>query len=124
MFRRTVRVACVIAVLGVTAAVSAATLNWTTYFTFNKPVRAAGVLLPPGEYVFEITNPATSSDVVRIADRKKAKTYVMAITRRITRPAASRLDAVIVMGEASPTAPRPIRAWYPAGVTTGYEFLK
>ena len=92
---------------------------------FNKPVRVTGVLLPPGDYVFEIMNPTTASNVIRIADRKKVKTYVMALTRPVVRPSAKRLDPVIVFGEeASATTPHTIRAWYPAGVTRGYEFLK
>ena len=124
MFRKTLRVTCVFAALSIVATLSATTLNRTTYFAFNSPVRVTGVLLPPGDYVFEIVNPTTASNVVRIADRKKTKVNVLALTRSIVRPSTKRLDAVIVLGEASPTSPRTIRAWYPAGVTTGYEFLK
>lgn len=125
MFRKALRLMCVLAAMCVVAAtVSATTLNRMTYFAFNKPVRVTGVLLPPGDYVFEIANPTTSSNVIRIADRKKVKTYVSALTRPVFRPSTQRLDAVIVFGESSPTTPPTIRAWYPAGVTTGYEFLR
>ena len=125
MFRKVLHVACVLAALSLVAAtLSATTLNRTTYFAFNKPVSAAGVLLPAGDYVFEIANPTTSSNVVRIADRKHGKLYVSALTRRIVRPSTPRLDSVVVLGEASSTTPRPIHAWYPDGVTTGYEFLR
>ena len=125
MIRKAIHVASVVAALSVVAVtLSATTLNRTTYFAFNQPVRAAGVLLPPGDYVFEIANPTTSSNVVRIADRKNLKLYVSALTRSIVRPSTQPLDAIVVLGEATPTTPRPIRAWYPAGVTRGYEFLK
>ena len=126
MFLTTLRVTCVLAALSVVATTLSATpLNRMTYFAFNKPVRVTGVLLPPGDYVFEIMNPTTASNVIRIADRKKVKTYVMALTRPVVRPSAKRLDPVIVFGEeASATTPHTIRAWYPAGVTRGYEFLK
>ena len=125
MFRKALQVTCVLAALSVVAAtLSATTLNRTTYFAFDKPVRVTGVLLPPGDYVFEIANPTTASNVVRIADRKKTKVYVSALTRPTVRPSTQRLDAVIVFGEANRTTPRTIHAWYPAGVTTGYEFLK
>jgi hypothetical protein len=125
MFRKILHVACVLAALSVVATtLSATTLNRKTYFAFNKHVRAAGVLLPPGDYVFEIANPSTSSNVVRIADRKNHKVFVSALTRSTIRPSTQGLEPVVVFGEASPTAPRTIRAWYPAGVTTGYEFLK
>jgi hypothetical protein len=125
MFRRALHVTCVFAALYVVAAtLSATTLNRATYFAFNKPVRVTGVLLPPGDYVFEIANPTTASNVVRISDRKKSKVYVSALTRSTVRPSTKQLDPVIVFGEESPTTPRTIHAWYPAGVTTGYEFLK
>lgn len=122
--RRAIHVTCVLAALSVVAGtLSATTLNRTTYFAFNNPVRVTGVLLPPGDYVFEIANPGTTANVVRIRERKGSKVYANALTRGITRPPAKRLDALVIFGEAGPTAPRPIRAWYPAGVTTGYEFL-
>ena len=125
MFRKVLRLTFVLAALPVVAAtLSATTLNRTTYFAFNQPVRVTGILLPPGDYAFEIANPMTSSNVIRISDRKKVKTYVMALTQPVVRPSTKRLDPVIVFGEASPTSPRAIHAWYPAGVTTGYEFLK
>ena len=126
MVRKALHITCLLAALSVVAAtLSATTLNRMTYFAFNKPVRVSGVLLPPGNYVFEIANPTTASNVIRIADRKKIKTYVTALTRPIFRPSTKRLDAVIVFGgEASAATPHTIRAWYPAGVTTGYEFLK
>jgi hypothetical protein len=125
MFRRILYVTCVLAALFVVAGtLSATTLNRTTYFAFNNPVRVTGVLLPPGDYVFEIANPSTTANVVRISDRKRTKVYASALTRPILRPSARRLDALIVFGEASRTAPRPIHAWYPAGVTSGHEFLR
>ena|SRR5687768_18574384 len=126
MFRKALRLTCVLSAVSVAAAtLSAMPLNRMTYFAFNKPVRVTGVLLPPGNYVFEIANPTTASNVIRISDRKKVKTYVMALTRPIVRPSTKQLDPAIVFGEeASPTNPHTIRAWYPAGVTTGYEFLK
>lgn len=125
MCRKPFLVTCVLAVLWVAAAtLSAVTFDWTTYFTFTKPVKAAGVVLPAGSYVFDITNPHTSADVVRVRDRKRMKQYVLTLTRPVTRPADGRLDASIVFGEGSATVPPPIRAWYPAGETTGREFLK
>lgn len=124
MLRRALTITCVFAALTVAAAtLSATTINRATYFTFNQPVRVTGVLLPAGNYVFEIANPYTSANVVRISDRKKTKTYVIAVTRHIVRRSARQLDAVIVFGEVSARAPRKIQAWFPADVTTGYEFV-
>ena len=124
--RRAVHLACVVAAVTVVAAsgTAATPLNRATYFTFTTPVRLTGVLLPAGAYVFEIANPTTASNVVRVLDRKRSKVYVTALTSTVTRPAASRLDATIVFGEASPAAPRRINAWYPEGDTTGRQFLR
>jgi hypothetical protein len=95
----------------------------TTYFTFSAPVRLIGVLLPAGSYVFEIANPDTASNAVRVLDRKRSKVYATALTRTVTRPLGKGLDALIVFGEARPGSPRTISAWYPAGDSTGREFL-
>ena len=125
MVRRAIFVTGFIAALSVVAAtLSATTLNRTTYFVFNKAVHVGGVLLPAGDYAFEIANPNTSANVVKISNRKRSKVYVTALTRPVIRPTAKRLDAVILFGEAGPAEPRPIRVWYPEGVTTGYEFLR
>jgi hypothetical protein len=123
--RRVIQLACAVAALTVVAASgTAATLNRATHFTFTTPVRLTGVLLPPGAYVFEIANPNTSSNVVRVLDRKRSKVYVTAITLSVTRPVASRLDATVVFAEATASTPRRISAWYPAGDTTGRQFLQ
>ena len=123
---RAIHVACLSIVMCVLAATftGANTPTRMTYFTFNTPVRVTGVLLPAGTYVFEIANPYTASNVVRIQDRKRSKVYVSALTRVVTRPHARRLDATIVFGEAGPRTPRPITAWYPEGDTTGRQFLR
>ncbi len=110
-------------VLAATFTGAAMTPRRTTYFTFNNPVRLTGVLLPAGAYVFEIGNPDTASDVVRVLDRKRVKVYATALTRTVTRPPAQGLDALIVFGEARPGSPRTISAWYPAGDSTGRAFL-
>ncbi len=125
-FRRAIHLACVIAALTVVAGtgIDATPLNRATYFTFDTPVRLTGVLLPPGAYVFEIVNPHTSANVVRVRDRKQSKVYVTALTSIVTRPAARRLDATIVFSEARSTSPRHISAWYPEGQTTGRQFLR
>jgi hypothetical protein len=122
---KAIHVACLSFVMCVLAATftGASTPTRMTYFTFSAPVRVTGILLPAGTYVFEIANPYTSSNVVRVLDRKRSKLYVAALTRPVMRPRATRLDATIVFGEAGPSTPRPIAAWYPQGDTTGREFL-
>jgi hypothetical protein len=111
-------------VLVATLSGTALTARRTTHFTLNAAVRLDGAVLPPGTYVFEIANPDGGSNVTRVLDRKRSKVYVTAITRAVTRRPSAHLDATLVFGEASPSAPRRVNAWYPAGETTGREFLR
>ena len=124
-FRNAVRVVvAAVCVLAATLTGGASPFNRMTYFTFNAPVRVHGVLLPPGVYVFEIGNPNTDSNVTRVMDRKRTKVYANALTRVVTRPPAGRLDAAIVFGETVTPGPRPVNGWFPAGETSGREFLR
>ena len=124
MFKKAIHGACVVAAISfVTAALPAATVDRTTYFTFASPVRVAGVLLPPGNYGFAIGNPNGSADVVRVFARNGSKQSVYTLTRPIIRPSTPQLEAVITFREAKPGAPPPIDAWYPHGSTTGRQFL-
>ncbi len=110
-------------VLAATMTGAATTANRTTYFTFNSPVGLPGVVLPPGSYIFEIANPGSAADVVRVFDRTRSKVYLGALTRRTSRQPSKGLDAAIVFSEANPSVPRRINAWYAAGDTSGHEFL-
>ena len=124
-FRNAVRVVvAAVCVLAATLTGDATPFNRTTYFTFNAPVRLQGVLLPPGEYVFEIANPDTDANVTRVMNRKRSKVYASALSRVVTRPPNGRLDAAIIFGETVASAPRPVNGWYPAGETSGREFLR
>ena len=111
-------------VLAATSIGGATPFNRATYFTFNAPVRLHGVLLPAGEYVFEIANPNSGADVTKVTDRKRSKVYANALSRVVTRPPSRQLDAAIIFGETVASAPRPVNGWYPAGETSGREFLR
>jgi hypothetical protein len=125
MFARKI-VACVVLILSVlaVASMSASSMTWnrTTHFTFNMPVRLPGVLLTPGTYTFEL---ASSNDLslVRVRDRSGTKVYLTAFTYLVTRPDDKRLDPAITLGEATPSAPRSIKVWYPQGELTGRQFI-
>jgi len=124
-FRNAVRVVvAAVCVLAATLTGGASTFNRMTYFTFNAPVRVHGVLLPPGDYVFEIANPDSGSNVTTVLDRKRSKVYANALSRVVTRPPDGRLDAAIIFGESATSVPRPVNGWYPAGETSGREFLR
>ena len=106
-----------------TSSIGAMTANKTTFFTFSKAVQLPGVTLGAGTYTFDVLNPYTSADVVRVMSRDGSKLYLLALTTRIERPRSHDLKSTIVLGEASRTNPPPIKAWFPDGETSGRQFI-
>jgi hypothetical protein len=126
MFRRTIATACFLTAVGILASTlttAASPFNRATYFTFRTDVTLPGTVLPAGEYVFEIANPNGGADVVLVRNKTRSKLHYMALTRAVIRDSSHGLDAAIVLGEASRSEPRRVNAWYPAGETTGRQFL-
>jgi hypothetical protein len=95
----------------------------TMYLTFSRAVGLPGVELPAGAYVFELALPMSSPSVVRVSSRDRHKTYLLALTNPIDRPARMRADQAISFGEASLGAPPPITAWFPDGTEYGRQFI-
>jgi hypothetical protein len=114
-----------VAVCWVLAGVTGHATNFSklTYLKFNRPVALPGVVLGPGEYAFELVNPMTSRNVVRVSNKLRTNTYAMTITRPVHRPKALDAKAVVTLGEARPGEAVPIKAWFPIGESTGYEFI-
>jgi hypothetical protein len=111
-------------VVGFSAAVDAiANPHRTTYLTFSQPVRLPGVSLGSGTYIFEIANPGTSADVVRVLSRDRSKAYFMGFTRAVARPSGlSRSQVVSLAESAAGTAP-PVTVWWPENESTGRQFV-
>jgi hypothetical protein len=95
----------------------------TTYITFSQPVALPGVDLAGGTYVFEVANPESSSNIVRVSSRDRSTIYLQAFTNHINRPAGLPAGQVLTLGEAARGAAAPIRAWFPTGDSSGYEFI-
>jgi hypothetical protein len=95
----------------------------TTYFTFSGAVQLPGVSLNAGTYIFEVVNPYTSADVVRVMSRDRSKLYLLRFTNRIERPRSRDLKPAIVLGERSHSNPPAVKAWFPHGETMGREFI-
>jgi hypothetical protein len=116
----------VLAAIGVVAAGFIATAHAgsadKTYLTFNKDVALPGVVLPAGTYVFDIANPDTSHDVVRVATRDGHIRY-LGLTLGVSRPAALPGAPPITFGEARADSPAPIAAWFPTGTASGRQFI-
>ena len=114
------------AILGVvlTAPVKAeVTAKHTNYLTFRTAVALPGVSLTPGTYIFERADANMDPAVVRVLSRDRSKVYLMAFTRRISRPAGMRPDQAVSFDEGPVGAPPPISAWFPLGEMTGHQFV-
>jgi hypothetical protein len=95
----------------------------TTYFTFSKAVQLPGVALPAGSYVFEVINPETSANMVRVASRDRSKVYLTQVTLRVERAASRDLRPRIVLGEAPAGQPPAVTSWFPDGEAIGRAFI-
>jgi hypothetical protein len=108
--------------LGAMASVKASPALHTNYMTFSAPVALPGVALPAGTYVFEVPI-AGAFDVVRVMSRDGRQVYLTAFTRTVSRPAARTLTPQVLFNEVPRGVTPPVKVWYPAGETTGHEFI-
>ena len=109
--------------VAMTASSVSANYGSLNYLTFSAPVALPGVVLPRGSYAFEIANPDTTADVVRVRSRDRSGVHFLGFTRRVPRPAGLAADHALSMGEGRAGEPVPIRAWFPLGESYGHEFV-
>ena len=95
----------------------------TSRLTFSGPFALPGVSLPAGVYTFELADPSTNLDIVRVVSRDRAKVYYMGFTEAVRRPANLSADRMLVFGEAPAGSPPPIAAWYPQNESIGHQFI-
>jgi hypothetical protein len=95
----------------------------TTYLTFNQPIRLPGVSLGSGTYIFEIANPATSADVVRVLSRDRSKSYFMGFTRPVNRPSSLPRNQMVSLAESAAGTAPPVTVWWPDDESTGRQFV-
>jgi len=95
----------------------------TTYLTFSQPMRLPGVALGSGTYIFELANPMTGADVVRVMSRDRKTSYFQGFTRLVERRRHLDPDAVVSFGESARGSAPPITAWWPQGESTGRAFI-
>jgi hypothetical protein len=122
---KSLKIALVTAVLALTAAASSHAAWGYTHenrLSFSRPVALPGVVLPAGEYSFDVASP-TALDVVVVRDRKTSKVFYMGFTRTVNRPRSMSTSAPITFGEAPANEPRPISTWYEIGVSSGHQFI-
>lgn len=90
--------------------------------TFSRPVSLPGIVLPAGEYSFNVASP-TALDVVVVRHQRSGKVLYMGFTNTVERPHNMSPNAPITFGEAPASEPRPISTWYEIGNSTGHQFL-
>ena len=115
--------AAVFALVLVTGAIAMADAHKTTYLTFSRPVSLPGVALSSGTYTFQIANPDTSGDIVRVSSRDGSRVYFMGFTKAINRPNAMSRDQSVSIGEAAAGVAPPVTAWWPLNESTGRQFV-
>jgi hypothetical protein len=88
----------------------------TTYLTFSQPVRLLGVALGPGTHIFELMDPISGSDAVRVMSRDRRIAYFLGFTTLVERP--RRLnpeEAAVSLSESAPGSVPAIAVWWPNG---------
>ena len=123
--RRSVLIAYGVAVLGLTLAASghaASTFaSRTSHLTFSGPVGLPGVELARGTYTFLVIE--AHPDIVRVQSRDGSAIYFTGFTKLVERPARLGRDRMVTLAETPRgVAPR-IDTWYPAGESTGRQFI-
>jgi hypothetical protein len=113
-----------VVLLGVLAApaIKAVNMNNMTYLTFGRAVELAGVRLPAGTYVFEVANPGSGANVIRVLSRDRARVHVLKATIPTYRERTSDMRTMIKLGEAPAGEPPAVRAWFPENETRGHQF--
>ena len=115
-----------VAIVAVFAAISTeawGNVSRTTYVKFNRTVALPGIELTAGTYIFELADPASNQNLVRVMSRDRRHLYTQQFTLLVQRPKNVDDQHGITFGEAPAGTAAPIQAWYPAGDQVGHEFL-
>jgi hypothetical protein len=93
-----------------------------TYFTFSAPVTLPGMTLPAGKYIFRLADPDSSRKVINVlsGDGKRSLAMLHTIPNQAVKPPK---DAEIRFMETSARVPPPVKTWWYAGKSIGYEFI-
>jgi hypothetical protein len=96
--------------------------DYRTYFTFSAPVTLPGTTLPAGKYIFRVADPNSGRKVINVlsGDGKQSLAMLHTIPNQASRPPK---DAEIRFMETSARVPPPVKTWWSAGKSIGYEFI-
>ena len=93
----------------------------TAHITFSGPVSLPGVTLGTGTYVFELSNPRNTLDMVTVMDRSRSRVYFSGFTLSVARPPGSAQP--VALGEAAAGGAPKVIAWYPGSDALGHQFI-
>jgi hypothetical protein len=96
--------------------------DYRTYFTFSAPVTLPGMTLPAGKYIFRLADPSSSRKVINVLseDGKRSLAMLHTIPNQASRAPK---DSEIRFMETNAQVPPPIKTWWYAGKSIGYEFI-
>jgi len=98
-------------------------LDRREHLTFSGPIGLPGVTLAGGRYTFEVANPETSADVIRVRSLKTDEVVFLGFTRRGERPTGMSESRSVMLGEAPKGTAAPVLGWYPIGDNSGHQFV-
>src|SRR5258708_30285581 len=79
---------CTAGVLTTSATAQAQTWDKKIYFTFSGPVEVPGATLPAGKYLFHLTDPDSSRQVLQVQSGDGKKVYAMFFSSSVERSKA------------------------------------
>ena len=96
----------------------ASSMSRIEYLTMSRATSLPGVVLPAGNYKFEVIGGHV--DVVRVTDRLTGRVLYLGFTDVVEQQ--NRRAEPLTFGEAPNGAPVPIKAWFPDGTRRGNVF--
>src|SRR5580700_533407 len=92
-----------------------------SHLTINQPLKVEDTLLPPGEYVFKLTQPDANHSVVSIYDADGIRLKKVVIGRSVYRGNATE-KTVFTISQPQASEPGTLQSWFYGGENYGVEF--
>jgi len=106
-----------------TPSLKAAEWDEKTVFTTSQTVAVQGTILPPGQYVLKLQDPASTRKVIAIFNCDQTRLFATVLAIR-----AYRLESTgtseLSFYESPAGQPPALHTWFYPGYLSGYEFLQ
>ena len=87
---------------------------------FDTDTLLPGVILPPGDYTFEVHH--SDASLVRVRAGRSDRVVFAGHARVTERPRGLKTNKSIIFGQVGDGQPLPIVGWFPRDRVVGYEF--